>query len=84
MWCNLKLHHQLQWVTKIHSALKFCQVALMADPLYIRMNTRLHSKSTTAFGNDVFKLMNNSAFGRTTKNYGLRIQVNLVQTQDSD
>lgn len=64
MWCNLKLHHQLRWLTKINSAVDLLPSGLDDRPSEdIWMNTRLRSKSATAFENDVFKLMNNSAFG---------------------
>ena len=51
---------------KVHRVLGFEQKAFMKD--YIDLNTRLRSKARDDFEKDVFKLMNNSIFGKTLEN----------------
>jgi len=80
---NLKLYQSLgMQVTKIHRALKFRQKAWMAP--YIQLNTDLRAKATSEFENDVFKLMNNSVYGKTMENLRKRIRVDLVRASEND
>ena len=61
---------------KIHQALHFEQSPWM-EP-YIQMNTDLWKKATSDFEKDLYKLMNNSVFGKTMENLQKRVDVKLV------
>ena len=61
---NLQLYLGLGLqLRKVHRALRFEQSPWM-EP-YIRMNTELRKQATSAFEKDLYKLMNNSVFGKT-------------------
>lgn len=66
-YCNLKqaLSHGLV-LTKIHKILKFHQKDWLAP--YIDFNNRMRTNATTEAQKDLFKLMNNSIFGKTIQN----------------
>ena len=80
---NLQLYLSLGMrLTKVHRALKFNQSPWM-EP-YIRMNTDLRKQATSDFEKDLYKLMNNSVFGKTMENLHNRLNVKLVRASQPD
>ena len=69
-------------LTKIHRAIRFRQSPWM-EP-YIRMNTELRKRATSDFETDLYKLMNNSVFGKTMENLHKRVDVKLVRASEED
>ena len=80
---NLQLYLSLGMIlTKVHRALIFQQSCWM-EP-YTRLNTELRTKATSNFGKDIFKLMNNSVYGKTMENFRKRVDVKLVRAGEDD
>ena len=80
---NLQLYLGLGMkLKKIHRALRFEQSPWM-EP-YIRMNTELRKQATSAFEKDLYKLANNSVFGKTMENLRKRVDVKLVRAHEED
>ena len=80
---NLQLYLGLGLrLRKVHRALRFDQSPWM-EP-YIRMNTDLRKQATSAFEKDLYKLMNNSVFGKTMENLRKRVDVKLVRSHEED
>ena len=78
---NLQLYSQLgMWLKKIHRAVHFDQSPWMAP--YICMNTELRKQAKSPFEQDLYKLMNNSVFGKTMENIHRRIDVKLVRSTE--
>jgi hypothetical protein len=78
---NLQLYTSLGMVvTKIHQILKFRQSKWLAP--YIDFNTEKRRLATDAFSRDMFKLLNNSCFGKTMENMRQRINLRLVTSAD--
>ena len=76
---NLKLDQTLAMlIIKIYRVVKFRQAACMA--LYIQLNSDLRARATPkCFEEEIFKLMNNSVFGKMTENLHKRIRFDLVR-----
>ncbi|KAK3772394.1 hypothetical protein RRG08_031418 [Elysia crispata] len=82
-YLNLQLYLGLGLrLRKVHRALRFEQSPWM-EP-YIRMNTELRKQATSAFEKDLYKLANNSVFGKTMENLRKRVDVKLVRSNEED
>ena len=80
---NLQLYLSLGMkLKKVHRALRFEQSPWM-EP-YIRMNTELRKQATSVFEKDLYKLMNNSVFGKIMENLRRRVNVKLVRSHEED
>lgn len=65
-------------VTKVHRAVRFEQEALFAN--YIDRNSRKRAEATSKFAKDLYKLKNNSLFGKLMENLRKRSSVRLCNT----
>ena len=75
---NLKLYLSLGMKLKlIRRGLKFAEKDFMK--CYIDKNTSLRSQAKNDFEKELFKLMNNSVFGKTMENVRKRVSIELVK-----
>ena len=67
-------------ITKIRKGIKFHEEPWLAK--YISLNTDLRTKAKKDFEKDLFKLINNSVFGKTMENLRNRVDIHLVTSED--
>jgi len=67
-------------VSKVHRVLWFKQTNYLAQ--YINFNTNKRAESVNDFEKDLFKLFNNSIFGKTCENIENRIECKLYTSSD--
>ena len=76
--CNLYNKKKYVVHIKIHRIIEFNKKAWLK--LYIDMNTELRKLARNYFEKDLFKLMNNSVFGKTMENIRKHRDIKLVTT----
>jgi hypothetical protein len=78
---NLKYALQMGLkLLKVHKAIVYKQEAWMAP--YIMFNTNMRTQARNDFEKDLYKLMNNSVFGKTMQNLRLQRNFRILSTSD--
>ncbi len=67
-------------VEKVHRVLSFQQSPWMKP--YIEKNTNLRKQAASKFEEDFFKLLNNSAYGKTCESKRRRLKVTLARSEE--
>ena len=67
-------------ITKVHRVLKFKQ-ELWLEP-YITLNTNKRKAARNKFEEALYKLLNNSAYGKTIESKRKRVKVNIVHNAE--
>jgi hypothetical protein len=67
-------------ITKVHKVIEYKQEAWMKR--YIDFNTSMRAAAKNDFEKDMFKLMNNSVFGKTMQNIRLQRDISIVGTYE--
>ena len=74
---NLRLYMDLGVVvTKVHRVLSYRQETYLAP--YIKLNTEKRTATNSDFEKELYKLLNNSIFGKTCENVEKRIDVRII------
>ena len=66
-------------VIELHNVLEFRQERFLSD--FIMFNTQKRSESKLTYEKDLFKLLNNSIYGKTVENVEKRIDIKMVTTE---
>lgn len=78
---NLKYYMKKGWtVTKVHRGVQYNSSFWMKE--WIDKNTALRTNAKSEFERDLFKLMNNSNFGKTMEDVFKHTQIDFVQNRD--
>ena len=67
---------------RVHRVLELEQECWM-EP-YIRMNTEFRKKASSDFEKNLYKLLNNSVFGKTMENLRNRVNIKIVRSNEED